>query len=360
MADPLSPYIIMGLQATIQGMGSILLSYGVQAGLFIPAISVLARKHTKAARTLMASVSVLFISSTLGVATYVALMLLLLKDPGYAATSLHYGKTVQRLGIVHAVTARLNYIISDAIVVWRAWILWPGNRVVQGILVCAMIYSVVAVIANGILARFFVESPVPHIIVRSAMLVTNVLATVLVGIKLWIYRRQVNASMKVLSGSSRLGGILTLLLESGLAYSAVWILEISPLNKVEAYSMNFGALTFVIAGIYPTFIVLVVTLQQRATAKSMTGEPLDIPETLRFASHGHGLSSDQESISGMVSKSRYTNSYGIPEDEVSAQTARHGDLDAMPIPDGNEQEEYFHTIHAHDSRRSISENQDRA
>ncbi|KAL1694232.1 hypothetical protein GGG16DRAFT_26884, partial [Schizophyllum commune] len=256
------------------------------------------RKRSTASRILSALVALLYISSTLGVITYVILLSLLLQT-GVGAPRFSYLPPITKLDIAHAVTARLNYIISDIIVVWRAWILWPNNRVAQGLLTVCTTYTIVAIIVNGALQAKMSDSPVPHTIARSAMLATNVVATALVGIKLWstrynspltwhprIYRRNVSASMTLMSGSSQVGGVLVLLVESGLAYCVVWVLEMSSINRNVAYLMNFGALTFVLAGIYPTFVVLTVTLQQHTTAQSMTGaQTAGIPEPLHFATN---------------------------------------------------------------------------
>ncbi|KAL1662719.1 hypothetical protein GGF50DRAFT_58418, partial [Schizophyllum commune] len=247
------------------------------------------RKRTTASRVLNACVTLLFLSSTLGVFTYVILLFLLLRI-GVGAPPSRYLAHISKLDIVHAVTARLNYIISDAIVVWRAWILWPNNRIAQGLLLLCMTYSAVAVIVNGALQASMSDSPVPHTIARSAMLVTNAVATALVGIKLWLYRRNVSASMKLMSGGGQVGGILVLLVESGVVYCVVWVLEMSSITHNVDYLMNFGALTFVLAGIYPTFVVLVVTLQQHATAQLMIGtQSVGAPEPLRFATNRESL-----------------------------------------------------------------------
>ncbi|KAL1700856.1 hypothetical protein EV121DRAFT_294790 [Schizophyllum commune] len=134
------------------------------------------------------------------------------------------------------------------------------------------------------------DSPVPHTIARSAMLITNAVATALVGIKLWLYRRNVRASMKLMSGGGQVGSILVLLVESGVVYCLVWILEMISITHNVDYLINFGALTFVLAGIYPTFVVLVVTLQQHATAQLMIGtQSVGAPEPLRFATNRESL-----------------------------------------------------------------------
>ena len=126
-----------------------------------PGLMIISRKRNTASRVLNASVTLLFLSSTLGVITYVILLSLLLRI-GVGTPPSRYLTLISKLDIVHAVTARLNvrpssfccltpallifplhwqYIISDAIVVWRAWILWPNNRIAQALLLVCMAYS---------------------------------------------------------------------------------------------------------------------------------------------------------------------------------------------------------------------------
>ncbi|KAF5373026.1 hypothetical protein D9758_001545 [Tetrapyrgos nigripes] len=47
------------------------------------------------------------------------------------------------LEIASLILDRLNYVIGDGIVIWRAWILFPGNRLVKAILTMAIIASFV-------------------------------------------------------------------------------------------------------------------------------------------------------------------------------------------------------------------------
>ena len=65
------------------------------------------RKRSTASRILSALVALLYISSTLGVITYVILLSLLLQT-GVGAPRFSYLPPITKLDIAHAVTARLN------------------------------------------------------------------------------------------------------------------------------------------------------------------------------------------------------------------------------------------------------------
>lgn len=97
---------------------------------------------------------------------------------------------------------------------------------------------------------------------------------ILVGIQLWIYRRDIKASLGPSSITDRVEGVLLLLLESGSAYRAVWVGNIAANSQrirhdtVDGF-MVFAHVTYLLAGIYPTFLVVAVTAQQRTTAESV-------------------------------------------------------------------------------------------
>ncbi|KAL1675157.1 hypothetical protein EV122DRAFT_173218, partial [Schizophyllum commune] len=113
------------------------------------------------------------------------------------------------------------YILSDALVVWRAWILWPHSRLARGALWVGMTGSVGALlVARYPQARAFgrIAFTPKSLASTLPLVITNLLATTLVGMQLWAYRRDVAASLGPFSGESRVGGILLLLLESGVVF----------------------------------------------------------------------------------------------------------------------------------------------
>ncbi|KAF5342761.1 hypothetical protein D9758_017031 [Tetrapyrgos nigripes] len=96
------------------------------------------------------------------------------------------------LGITIAIFQRLDYAIGDVIVIWRAWILFPGNRVVKGILTMAFIASFVGAGTDAGFAITAVLHPgspdherrdILALIVP--LLATNIIATGLIGYKAW-------------------------------------------------------------------------------------------------------------------------------------------------------------------------------
>ncbi|KAL1742786.1 hypothetical protein HDZ31DRAFT_75292 [Schizophyllum fasciatum] len=145
---------------------------------------------------------------------------------------------------------------------------------------------------------------------------TNVVATALIGLRLWMYRRRVSAWFAPYSRRSQAESILILLLESGFIYCGSWMLFVPPTAASQAFFLFttippstivregdalqtaifriFDDLFFLLAGIYPTFVVVVSVLHQQTSAKAMTTGQTGVLETLCFES-GRGDTRDQRS-----------------------------------------------------------------
>ncbi|KAL1678282.1 hypothetical protein EV122DRAFT_252081 [Schizophyllum commune] len=174
-----------------------------------------------------------------------------------------------RLDIMGTVANNFNYLVSDAVVVWRAYILWSDSLVAKGILLSFL---------TGTLA---IQSDVK----LAFLLATNVVATVLVGVKFWYYRRDIKGALGLFTRKSQVEKVLVLLLESGITYCAIWIAytiiwtDAEKLNISYYTSDTFGSAIHNIAGIYPTFVVLVA--MQSNAAQELLGT--QVSQAMRFA-----------------------------------------------------------------------------
>ncbi|KAI4519317.1 hypothetical protein K525DRAFT_206352, partial [Schizophyllum commune Loenen D] len=152
------------------------------------------------------------------------------------------------------------------------------------------------------------------------LVITNVLATTLVGIQVWAYRRDVAASLGPFSGGSRVGGILLLLLESGVVFClmcttiVVLVAYAPPMANVDAIVivtdvLQFSVVCFMSAagpsllltlvhlqGAYATFVILVVTVYQRRTARSMIRGQSSFMASIRFVSPTAGTDASLVSL----------------------------------------------------------------
>ncbi|KAI5825543.1 hypothetical protein K523DRAFT_419943 [Schizophyllum commune Tattone D] len=210
------------------------LVYGLQVALSITAISFLARRRGRSWISALSIINI-FLMST---AIELMMMRILRAQVALFATSAprqrEPDKQMRYEIMISGACLCINYILSDALVVWRAWVLWPHSRVARAALTMGMVGtavgSVFRVIHIGSQARdlrrisvFTLES----LTFTLPILFTNALATALVGSRLWEYRRDVAALLEPISGRSRVGRVLLLLVESGVMFCAICVRMVS-------------------------------------------------------------------------------------------------------------------------------------
>ena len=99
----------------------------------------------------------------------------------------------------------LQYVLSDALLVWRAWVLWHDRRVVHSLLTICLILSsgmdfirIILFKADPWLSQvrvIYETASLPSriwsndlrstLIINLPLLFTNVVATALVGLRVW-------------------------------------------------------------------------------------------------------------------------------------------------------------------------------
>ncbi|EIM84382.1 uncharacterized protein STEHIDRAFT_112776 [Stereum hirsutum FP-91666 SS1] len=217
-----------------------------------------------------------------------------------ASTSQYYEP---RNGIAQATLQQ--FICSDAVVLWRAWILWGKSRRVFMLSVVFVASTTVVSVGTGIswfihMANMWITG---RVILWSFSLATNILGTGLIAYKAWQHRR----SMKMyIAGASRMTIVettLALLVESGVVYCCVWADPLTSLpsaypflhlNDTRTPWLNqvFPCILVQISlrvsviwidqGMYPTAITVLVALQK--TAFDITSSVRETPtQAMEFA-----------------------------------------------------------------------------
>ncbi|KAI4524615.1 hypothetical protein K523DRAFT_381212 [Schizophyllum commune Tattone D] len=266
--------------------------YGVQVALFVPLACVYARRRRKLGPAVI-TVMVLFLLSSLS-----AVLAIVFREKQFSidnsSTPLQRQERVARtisLSIVLSVFYRVNYFASDIVVVHRAWVLWPNNRLARFILASCLSASLLGVIIDCILViRYGKESglapPAAETLVKTVpLLVTNLATTFLVGVRFWHYQHNIRRYLGPLTQRTRVEKVLVLLMESGFAYCLVWVagLVIQVLNGGDVTISTYGIVGqayHCISGIYPTAAVLTI-IMQREEMQSV----LFSAHSLKFASN---------------------------------------------------------------------------
>jgi len=178
----------------------------------------------------------------------------------------------------------INYILSDGIVLWRAWVLWNRRLLVFIPPLISLVCTLGATIASsayyllGYLA--IAHRHFSHLVEDDSLgfhlewaiwfltVGTNLWATGLIFIRAWQHRRFLRSLSIKETSRSNADKALTFLVESGAIYLCIWIAYIAtsmfdPYGS--QYGLDFSRLPIAqIVGMYPTTIIVVVTMRLSA------------------------------------------------------------------------------------------------
>lgn len=155
------------------------LLYGVLTALFIASIPILSRKQGRAT-ILKASVITLFVSSSIAWAMSTMRIMRNMADMGDNCYHRHSKRPTKDPKIPPLVVASIanGFLISDALVVWRAWMLWPHSRVARGALSFCIACTIVATLLDEIFqVGGFDPNDTFNRVITVALLITNAVAT---------------------------------------------------------------------------------------------------------------------------------------------------------------------------------------
>jgi len=190
----------------------------------------------------------------------------------YAVSATHYAITVHSaffyggeydyhsvwIGNAILYLPAINYILSDGIVLWRAWVLW-NRRILLfipplislvctlGVMIASYAYSVVSALgqlniifsswadsdlqsAKDSMSKFTAESHLSLHLEKTVWYLTvgtNLWATGLIFIKAWEHRRFLRSLAVLETSRSSANKALTFLVESGAIYLCIWIFYIA-------------------------------------------------------------------------------------------------------------------------------------
>jgi len=126
-------------------------------------------------------------------------------------------------------------LIADGIIVWRACAVWRHSRIVQGVLIFLMSANVGVNIADAAEDQLLTISETSSITLDWVSvllsLAVNVVATLLIAYRAWIYHKSVHVALGQ-SSKSPVQGIFLLMVESGAILAIIQLLNII-FNKLD-------------------------------------------------------------------------------------------------------------------------------
>ncbi|KAI0269760.1 hypothetical protein BC834DRAFT_1039460 [Gloeopeniophorella convolvens] len=164
----------------------------------------------------------------------------------------------------------ITSILGDTIVVWRAWVLWERRRDLFVPPVLFLLATIVVSVASAALTFKGTSSDRQQEIdisyrlqypIYGLSILTNLWATSLICIRAWQHRRLLQSLMGKSTPRTRAEKVLAFLIESGAIYLCIWV-KFAIVNSTSVgWVFILNGVDYQLVGIYPTFIVVVVTMR---------------------------------------------------------------------------------------------------
>ncbi|KAJ6594248.1 hypothetical protein B0H19DRAFT_1094623 [Mycena capillaripes] len=176
----------------------------------------------------------------------------------------------------------VNYVFSDAVVVWRAWIIcFRSHRkylcitiafliLTAGTVTCTIIFRIIALVVSPYAQlpnSSYLKKGIDILQISNIgfSLISNLSATAVVGATAWRHRQSIRAAFADNKKSTKADQILTLVVESGLLYcvSGLTVL-IASLIRLPVGTLGdiYTPINVQIAGAYPPVVLLLISMQR--------------------------------------------------------------------------------------------------
>ncbi|KAK7459680.1 hypothetical protein VKT23_009661 [Stygiomarasmius scandens] len=174
----------------------------------------------------------------------------------------------------------LNMIVGDAVVIWRAYVIWSRKKRIIVFPVICLLASLGFAITDVICltaSEGINHTSVPtgsrvctwsEPIAWALSLLTNFASTSLIAVQAWIMRQDIKKAFDGAAPNKRTWRAMALLIESGFIYCVFWMSELIIFFDIPRTSNAFYVWQFFasigdqLSGIYPTAIIVIVSLQQ--------------------------------------------------------------------------------------------------
>ncbi|KZV62725.1 hypothetical protein PENSPDRAFT_670175 [Peniophora sp. CONT] len=200
------------------------------------------------------------------------------------------------------------FVFCDVVSMWRAYVIYGRPRWLRTICIAIFVVSSGLYILIGIFYGPTLVANPPNFVTRlnrehgkfvfglelAAFLTTagaQVSSTVLIARKAWTHRRAVQSALSLDEGRSdyqRTTAVLYVVIESGLAYTLIWVLYVASAKSwfgpIGYYWGSFWMCQ--LSGIFPTLVVVIVSLRASILERSIVTTTGPTTTPIRFAVGG--------------------------------------------------------------------------
>ncbi|KAJ8090449.1 hypothetical protein PM082_019047 [Marasmius tenuissimus] len=257
--------------------------YGVYLVLFVLAMIILCKEGIRTPKLILtAALVVLFLLSTAYLCCTMSYFVLGLKDllindvgiPLVWKNAAFLAK-YRKLGVVRQVLPPIAIVIGDSIVIWRAWALSAGNKKIMFV---PVLLQLALTVNSFAWVGCFVDAGMPTVIPETCKkfnmaanilpLLTNIAGTSVIAYTTWRHRKAISEYLTNCP-RTRAEKVMVLLVESGVLYISLWIVQIAemvtpsnPSFANQAFRQFYSVFVPQLVGLYPTAIVVFVFLQR--------------------------------------------------------------------------------------------------
>ncbi|KAI5885951.1 DUF1768-domain-containing protein [Schizophyllum commune H4-8] len=247
--------------------------YGLNAVCFLTSAYCLISRGVRGSRPrlgLLAATTVMFIGSTVFVVLDTIQSMYGARD-AFGTLQEHDCSRLTRLSIAQNVVLRMMFMLSDVIVVWRAWVLWSANRIVRRCLIvcltltCSCLLADAAVVAWEQAVSYYANSALFSLLVTLPILVTNVTVTTTIGVRAIAHYRAMRSNIGSREYGQKVMRALLVLLWSGAAYCALCFVFFASgvtSNHGRRWGEFVGAIGASVSCTYPTLIIIWAALER--------------------------------------------------------------------------------------------------
>ncbi|KAI0264656.1 hypothetical protein BC834DRAFT_1042207 [Gloeopeniophorella convolvens] len=261
--------------------------FGIYTALFVfSTVFLLSKSRRTWTRNLVLAASVAMYTAS---ATHWAINIALLARAARNSSVVEIVMTpIEEIASHHLPT--INYAIGDAIVVWRAWVLWGRRRDLFIPPILFLLGTIATSVTSAVLTFKGAGGDISARLgysVWGLSILTNLWVTASICIKAWQHRHFLRSLMGKSTPRTRAEKALAFLIESGAIYLCIWVASLVVHTTSPDGPLMSHAVIVQLVGIYPTVIIVVVTMRlSTADVLLQPGHPKQLapPTPIMFAS----------------------------------------------------------------------------
>ncbi|VDC00451.1 unnamed protein product [Peniophora sp. CBMAI 1063] len=228
-----------------------------------------------------------------------------------AATSNFTGRYIEHTSNLEAATDIGQYILQglsilcgDLVILWRTAVVWHNSAVMRRLNYAFFILIILTWIAGvAILATFGLQF---LLIPLALSLTVNIWSTAAIGYKTWHRRRMLRQQifMAGRSSVSAVEGALAVLTETGIVYTALWVIYVSIIaayffspTAYEEIALDRGfqwtwMIMSMLIPLYPTSLILLIARHKTPLSETLTS--IDVSTAVATSSTASSTAEDVE------------------------------------------------------------------